>query len=96
MAADPYEKIHPDVVPCDSEIAHLISRHNRAVSAANRMEGLMERWMAGDLPSVSMDEVSCTREEIAQQWRVAVQIAARLDRLGYDPHDYCWGQYPPL
>ena len=94
MGADPYEKIRPDVLPADSEISNLISRHNRAVNAADRMEGLMAGWTDGNLPSLSMDEVSGTREEIARERRIAEQTADQLDRLGYDPHDYRLGRRP--
>jgi hypothetical protein len=38
VGIDPYEKIDPAVIPTDSRISGLISRHNRAVSAAKRME----------------------------------------------------------
>jgi hypothetical protein len=92
MGTNPYEKIRPDVLPADSEISNLISRHNRAVSAADRMEGLMTDWTAGNLPSLSMDEVSGTREDIARERTIAEQTAGELDRLGYDPHDYRWGR----
>jgi len=92
MGTDPYKKIRPDMLPADSEISSLISRHNRAVSAADRMDGLMADWTAGNLPSLAMDEVSGTREDIARERRIAQQTADELDRLGYDPHDYRGGQ----
>jgi hypothetical protein len=92
MGTDPYRKIRPDVLPADSEVSSLISRHNGAANAADRMEGLMADWTAGNLPSLSMDEVSGTREDIARERRIAEQTADELDRLGYDPHDYRWGR----
>jgi len=92
MGIDPYKKIRPEVLPADSEVSRLISRHNRAVSAADRMEGLMADWTAGSLPSLSVDEVSGTRDDIARERKIAEQTADELDRRGYDPRDHRSGR----
>jgi hypothetical protein len=87
MPNDPNKKIRPDVLPYTSEITRIIGTHNRALDDAKAIEERRDRWVAGELPSVTVDDMSGVQEEIDRQRGIAAASAAKLDRMGYDPDD---------